>query len=154
MSTRGILMKNGIFEVTTNDVENVIKNNDPNLNLTITVNTENIHDDKSFIMTVGLAWGMLKEDLQKIENINWFNDVLSDFIYSEYEDEYNSFVLVLENWSKLTLDSIFEFGGYEYNDRKKEDYLEVFNVLIEQFSEYDEDYPEDNLMDFTILLVD
>jgi hypothetical protein len=33
------------------------------------VNTEKIHDDKSFIMAVGLAWGCLKK-LQEIENIN------------------------------------------------------------------------------------
>ena len=118
------------------------------------MNCENIHDDKSFILNVGLAWGMPEKELKEIENINWFNDVLCDFIYDKYENEYKSFILILEKWSKLNLDNIFEIGGHVYDYRKKEDYLELFSVIIAQFSEFDKNYPDDHLMDFTVLLTD
>ena len=39
-------------------MENIIEKNDIISNSTIAVNTEKIHDDKSFIMAVGLASGM------------------------------------------------------------------------------------------------
>ena len=147
-------MKNGIFKIENKDMENIIEKNDIISNLTFTVNTEKIHDDKSFIMTVGLAWGMSEKELQEIENINWFNDILCDFIYDRYENKYKSFILIFKTWSKLNLDNIFEIGGYVYDYRKKEDYLDLFNVIIAQFSEFDENYPDDHLMDFTVLLVD
>ena len=101
-------MKNGIFKIENKDMENIIEKNDIISNLTFTVNTEKIHDDKSFIMTVGLAWGMSEKELQEIENINWFNDILCYFIYDRYENKYKSFILIFKNWSKLNLDNIFE----------------------------------------------
>ena len=147
-------MKNEIFEIEKKDIKNIIEKNEPVSILNINVNCENIHDDKSFILNVGLAWGMPEKELKEIENINWFNDVLCDFIYDKYENEYDSFILILENWSKLNLDNIFEIGGHVYDYRKKEDYLELFSVIIAQFSEFDKNYPDDHLMDFTVLLVD
>ena len=80
-------MKNGIFEIEKKDIKNLIEKNETVSVLTINVNCENIHDDKSFILNVGLAWGMPEKELKEIENINWFNDVLCDFIYDKYENE-------------------------------------------------------------------
>ncbi|TNU81135.1 hypothetical protein [Lactococcus lactis] len=145
-------MKNGIFKIKIDELSSFIEKNEEE-NLIVHIDSKKIHDDKSFIMCVGLSWGIAESKLEEIENINWFNDVLCDFIYDRYEDTYESFTMVLDNWSKLILDESFEIGGYLNNYRQKEDYIEVFNEIIDQFSKYDEDYPEDHLMDFTVLLV-
>jgi hypothetical protein len=63
--------------------------------------------------------GMSEKELQEIENINWFNDILCDFIYDRYENKYKSFILILKNWSKLNLDNIFEIGGHVYDYRER-----------------------------------
>lgn len=144
-------MKSGIFEVTPENAHDIIKS-DAHSSLIFTVNAEKIHDDKSFIMEIGLAVGIESEELEKIENINWFNDVLCDYIYYKYEGLYHSFILHLENWSKLILDDTFEIGGHLYYSRKTNDYLDFLNIVVNQFSEFDPKYPDDNLMDFKVLL--
>lgn len=147
-------MKNGIFKIKIDELSSFIEKNEEEANLTVHIDSKKIHDDKSFIMCVGLSWGIAESQLEEIENINWFNDVLCDFIYDRYEDTYESFTMVLDNWSELILDESFEIGGYLNNYRQKEDYIEVFNEVINQFSQYDEDYPDDHLMNFTVLLVE
>lgn len=146
-------MKNGIFKIEIGELSSLAEKNEKEENFIVHIDSKIIHDDKSFIMCVGLSWGIPENMLEKIENISWFNDVLCDFIYDKYENIYESFTMVLDNWSKLILDESFEIGGYINNHRKKEDYLELFNEEIDQFSKYDEDYPDDHLMVFTVLLV-
>lgn len=148
-------MKNKIIKLRKN------KTNDLRLDLLksmskriIEVDVSKIHDDKSFIKIIGTSFGMEDKLLKEIQNISRFSDDFGDFIYQQSNYRHSSYLLILNNWSKIQVDEYFEFYNQCYRSRKKEDYLEFFNTLIDLFSTYDPRYPDDELIDFTVFVID
>ena len=147
-------MKNKIFRIDKLLLKEITKEGKID-EILVRVDASKIHDDSSFIFCVGSSFGMNSEKYNKRQNLASFNDHLCDFLSEEYHENRKRYVLILENWSNMFVDEEFTLGnGRICNWRKKEEYLEELETVIEFVSGFDPTDPEAELTDFTVFVVD
>lgn len=144
-------MKNNIYKINHSYLERVLL--DINKRTFVAkVNLKNIRGDMTFISQIGIAFGMPREMTESIQSIDWFADVLEEWLGLNLHEQkkYNNFVLVLFGQANESL--IQEIASQPLS-RTFSDYIAFFERLIRFISENDHPNADDYIANFTVFLV-
>ncbi|MGX7011666.1 hypothetical protein [Lactococcus cremoris] len=143
-------MKNGIYQVSEETLKKQLKRivNEK----VIRINASKIYDYKTLISSIGAAFGMNKKQVGENYVLPGFTDNFGDFLYYETTEKQKNYILVLENWSNIQ-NEIPQLSKIKILKRK-ENYLKELQYVIEFLSEFDPTDPDEELIDFTVFVVD